>query len=1102
MVKSSIEINHALLKIVDEVIVNAIDHSIRQLTLKESSQDATLCLVKNIRINVDMKTGVIECTNDGDGIECEKHSEHGIYITEMIFGHLLTSTNYDDNENRIVGGTFGIGVKLANIFSKFFEVETVDHKKKLLYKQTWKDNMTIIQPPTISKFTKKPYTTIRFLPDYKRFGFETLTKDMFNVIERRAYDACAVTNTDVNIYFNDARLEYKSFEKYADLFLGPKDTHERIYEKINDRWEVIASYNDFAGFEQISFVNGVNTLKGGKHVDYILNQIIKKLTDLITKKKKQAIIKPSSIKDNLILFVKSTITNPVFDSQTKDTLTSPFAKFGSKAEPSDKFIEKLFKTELTNKVLQVCNTQLEKEAKKTDGKKTSTVRGIPNLDDANWAGTAKSSMCTLILTEGLSAKTMAISGLAVIGRDKYGVFPLRGKLLNVKDAPPKKILENEEISNLKKILGLEAGKIYNSTKELRYGKILILADMDLDSQHIRALILNMFHTLWPTLIINNGFIETMLTPIIRATRNNELQLFYSFVKFTQWRINSDEAKQKGWNFKYLKGLGSSKEKEAKEYFKQMKCLTYNHTGESSDQALDLAFNKKRSDDRKVWLENYDKTDILDYDITNVTIEDFINRDLIHYSNYDVERSIPNLVDGLKVSQRKILFGCLKRNLYDELKVAQLSGAIAHVSAYFHGEQSLNLAIIGMAQDFVGSNNLNLLKPNGQFGTRVEMGKDHASERYIFTHLFDIVKFIYRKEDFPLLTYREDDGFPIEPEFYVPIVPMILFNNAIGIGTGFSTSIPSYNPIDVINDLRSKLNGSEERVKLVPWFRGFTGSIVEIDKNKFMSVGRAVVETPTTIRITELPIGTSISEFKNDLEKFCDSCPQVKTFESHYKPRQVDFLIICCDSQAVEAFMTIDPSTGFPHLYSALKLTTTRNLSTTNMHLFNDKLQIKKYTSPHEIIDIFYTVRLQFYDKRLALEKQTINDDISILEAKLKFINGIINDDIVIFRKNKKEIEAQLLERQFIKKDDSFDYLLKLPVYTFTSNTILELESELEKTRAKLLSLINTTSIELWKKELDEFEYAYKQYLIDWENECNENEPGKTKRIVRKLKPKS
>jgi DNA topoisomerase-2 len=511
MVKKRFKYVPGLFKIFDEILVNAIDHAVR---LKNKPEAEVGHHVKNIKVHLDPETGIIEITNDGDGIEVVKHPQHGVYIPELIFGNMLTSTNYDDEEEKVIGGQNGIGAKACNIFSEFFEVETVDALRKQKYVQRFETNMSTVPPPTISKYTKKPYTTIRFKPDYPKFQMrigDPLYLDMFEVMKKRVYDACAVTDKDITVWLNETKMETKTFEKYVDLYLGSKTDHTRVHEIINDRWEVVASYNDFAGFEQVSFVNGIWTLRGGKHVDYICNQITKKLIDLVCKRRKDVThLKPQTVKDNLILFVKATIVNPSFDSQSKETLTSPVSKFGSKAEISDKFIDKLYKSGIVDKLVEIANIQGNADLKKTDGKKKDTIRGIYKLDDANWAGTAKSSECTLILTEGDSAKTMVIAGLSALGRDKYGVFPLRGKLLNVKDMSLKKILENEEINHLKKILGLESGKTYTSISDLRYGKIMVLTDQDVDGSHIKGLLFNMFHTLWPSLVRDHSFLTSML----------------------------------------------------------------------------------------------------------------------------------------------------------------------------------------------------------------------------------------------------------------------------------------------------------------------------------------------------------------------------------------------------------------------------------------------------------------------------------------------------------------------------------------------------------------------------------------------------------------
>jgi DNA topoisomerase-2 len=175
-------------------------------------------------------------------------------------------------------------------------------------------------------------------------------------------------------------------------------------------------------------------------------------------------------------------------------------------------------------------------------------------------------------------------------------------------------------------------------------------------------------------------------------------------------------------------------------------ITFSYTGDESDNAIDKVFNKERADDRKGWLEHYDKDNVLETDKNDVSYESFVDKEMIHFSKYDCERSIPSLVDGLKTSLRKIVYSAFKKNLTKEIKVAQFSGYVSEQSGYHHGEMSLNKAIVGLAQDHVGSNNINLLMPNGQFGTRLEGGKDAASERYIYTEINPLIKLIFPEQD--------------------------------------------------------------------------------------------------------------------------------------------------------------------------------------------------------------------------------------------------------------------------------------------------------------------------------------------------------------------
>ncbi|NBQ17864.1 hypothetical protein EBU24_06115, partial [bacterium] len=590
------------------------------------------------------------------------------------------------------------------------------------------------------------------------------------------------TDKTIKVKYNSSIIPTKNFEQYINLYIGEKSVAPRVYEEANPRWEYAVALTPTNEFIQVSFVNGIYTSKGGKHVEYILNQITRKLAEFIEKKKKVK-VNPNSIKEQLILFLRCDIENPAFDSQTKDFMNTPMAKFGSKCDVSDKFIEKVAKMGVMDAACAITEVKENKAAKKTDGTKSKKVSGIPKLDDANWAGTEKSKDCMIIFCEGDSAKTGVISGLSSEDRNTIGVFPLKGKLMNVRGEAVKKVAENKEIAEIKKILGLETGKEYKTIedvyKNLRYGKVLFMTDQDLDGSHIKGLGINLFQNEWASLTHIPGFIGFMNTPILKAKKGNQELKFYNEGEYEQWKSSSET---KGWTIKYYKGLGTSTKTEFREYFEEKKFVGFEHTGLTSDDAIDMVFNKKRADDRKTWLENvYDRNSFADTSKAMIPYEEFINKELIHFSKYDCDRSIPNLMDGLKISLRKILFCAFKKRLTTEIKVAQFSGYVSENSLYHHGEESLNKAIVGMAQNFVGSNNINLLFPSGQFGSRIKGGQDASSPRYIFTRLERITRCIFPEQDDKILKYLNDDGTPVEPQFYVPIIPMVLVNGAKGIG---------------------------------------------------------------------------------------------------------------------------------------------------------------------------------------------------------------------------------------------------------------------------------------------------------------------------------
>ena len=1107
-----------LLKIFDEVIVNAIDHSMR-LKADEAKGKEDIKHVKNIKVTIDKDSGRITIMNDGNGVDIKKHSSYGdLWIPELIFGELLTSTNYDKGEEKIWGGKNGYGSKLTNIFSKEFVVETVDHYTKKIYTQTFSNNMTQRTKPEVKASSKVPYTQISFIPDYEKFGMKNMTEDIYKLFKRRVIDACATTPKEVTVYFNGEKLMIKDFEKYCELFLDKKE-QPFVYEACGERWEVVASISSSGSFEFLSFVNGINTIKGGKHIEYITNMITKNLVDMTLSKKKK-VVKTQHIKDNLFVFVKALIVNPSFDSQSKETLTTPVAKFGSKCELSEKFYDKLFKIGIVDKALSITEFYDKKKLVKTDGKKISRII-VPKLDDANFAGTKQSAECTLILTEGDSAKTMAVAGLSIIGRDKYGVFPLRGKILNVKDATLQKITDNHEITAIKKIIGLEQNKKYTDLSQLRYGSIMIMTDQDHDGSHIKGLIFNIFQSMWHELYEIPGFLTSMLTPIIKATNNrgNEIIEFYNMSDYERWG-ETDIAKNGSWKIKYYKGLGTSNDQEAKEYFKNMKKITYKYD-KNADEVIDLAFNKKRADDRKEWLANYDKDNVLDYTNLEVDFKTFVDKDLIHFSNRDLQRSINHICDGLKESTRKILFACFKRKLYNnEIKVAQLSGYVSEVSAYHHGENSLQQAIVGMAQIYIGTNNINLLSPNGQFGSRCQGGQDASSARYIFTLLSKLSKLIFKEEDNNILNYQDDDGQQIEPEFYIPVIPMILVNGGIGIGTGYSTNIPQFNPSEIIeackficNSIKlADLNGDTEEGMdniyetidiididdLVPYYLGFNGTIKKTENNSYISKGIYKWIDNETVEITELPIGTWTEDYKEFLENMItNNLNNLKYIENHYTSKNVKFILHF--NQNVRE--TLEDK--FEQLF---KMSSSKNLSINNIHLFNKNGAIQKYDNTTEIIKEWSKTRILKYFERKEYQIKILEKDFLVLSAKIRFIMDVISGNIQIMNKKLADIAKRLVELKYprINSDNNsaniiiagniddeakdvnddgeknkdikdFNYLLKMPISQLTFDRKVILEKEVNDLNTNLNNLRNNRIEDLWLSDLVELENAWNEH---------------------------
>ena len=1571
-----------LYKLFDEGAVNSRDHYVRQAqAVADGKPNALPVTYIDFDISED---GVISITNNGNGIDVAQHPEHKLWIPEMIFGHLRTSTNYDENKKeKIVGGKNGFGFKLVLIWSTWGCVETIDHTRGLKYIQEFKNNLEEICPPKITKAsTAKPYTKVSFRPDYARFGLEnsTLTPDMRALFEKRIYDIAAITDKSVKVRYNGNEVAVKHFQQYIDLYIGAKGDTKRIYESPDPRWEYVVSLSSSGEFQHVSFVNGIYTQKGGKHVEYIVNQIVRKLTEYI-KNKKKIDVKATTIKEQLALFMRCDIENPSFSSQSKDELGTASSAFGSTCKVSDDFIEKLAKMGVMDAACELTAVKENKAAKKTDGSKTRTIRGIPKLIDANFAGTEKSGQCTIILCEGDSAKAGIVSGLSREDRNIIGVYPMKGKIMNTRGEQVKKIAENNEIKEIKQILGLEVGRKYTLDDvkyRLRYGKIIFMTDQDLDGSHIKGLGINLFQSEWPSLAEIPGFIGFMNTPILKAKKGTQEKVFYNEGEYRAWKegtTTTPAANTTGWNVKYYKGLGTSTGKEFKEYFEHKKIVDFVHSGDVCSDAIDMVFNKKRADDRKTWLSTYSRDRYLDTLQPSVTYEKFIHDEMIHFSKYDCDRSIPNGMDGLKISLRKILFSAFKKNLKTEIKVAQFSGYVSEHSGYHHGEASLNAAIVGMAQNFVGSNNINLFEPNGQYGcidpetpvllwngniekaknikvgdkligddggcrivskltdgvdemyevsngnmdnyivnshhiltisfsghksifwkkssnswfmnyfddatktakhtssrtidsakgthfnkscltkqeayekmvefaktipdtnvfdinvqqylllpssvkkhikgvintsviqweeqelpidpyilglwlgdgmskcnafagmdseiikawalwtdtigcevchvknipphenhsfyirrrgsstgkafaigdsehssancigcttskyvcaacdwtfekrnepvkgngknsngrnvvnlnpfkelfkkhnlynnkhvpieyvlnseenrlkilagmidtdgclkkpnecyryeisqcekrkhllesfriiagslgfrakilasannmftlsitgdnidkipvklprkqihhqvrmkncwshhieiksigrgpfcgwnidknerfllgdftithnTRLQGGKDSASERYIFTQLNRLTRFIFRAEDDALLTYLDDDGQSVEPIFYVPIIPMVLVNGVKGIGTGFSTDIMCYNPQQIIDYIKYKLTpasasapASTPAPTINPYYKNFKGTIERIvdtsssasstnTATKYLIKGCYTILDDKKIRITELPVGTWTEDYKKFIEQLIEPVAKkssdaagsasasaaaagiqlVKDYNDMSTDTIVDITLIMMPN-IIATYRNKVVEHGCTMLEKCLGLYTTQ--STTNMNMFDANEKLKKYNTPEEIVEDYYPVRIKYYQKRKAHLVDALRKELLVLSNRARYISEILDDTIDLRRKTTANMVQILKDRKYdmhqgddgkdnkdgIDSGVGYKYLLKLPMDSVSEENVEKLRTEKEKKEKELAHLESKTTENLWQDDLAELEEEYGKFV--------------------------
>lgn len=560
----------SFVKIFDEVVTNSVDENKRNKNLNK------------IDISVDVENNTISVKDNG-GIPVVIHKDHNQYVPEVIFGNLMSGSNYDDSDERTVAGLNGLGAKLTNVFSLQFTISTCDGKNHFF--QTFSNNMRERTVPTIKK-SKIKHTEIKYKPDLSQFGIDKLDDDHFKMIEKRVYDL-AGTNPDIKFTFNETKINFNSFEDYIKLY-----TQDYFFEEAKDKsWSVGIALSE-NGFSHVSFANSTETYDGGTHVDYVINQIITELRAFFTKRHKVD-VKPSELKQHIFLFLNSTIINPSFSSQTKEKLITEVKDFGSTFEISNKLIQQILKSEIVNSILDWIQQKKSAEDSKLQrelNKKLSKIK-VEKLIDAKGKNRWK---CQIGLFEGDSA----ISAFRKYRTpETMGAFALKGKFVNVSEMTNQKLVGNDEVVNLMASIGLKLGQEI-TLKDLRYGRILFYVDADADGNSIAGLLINFFYKYWPDMFDRKMIwkVETPIVVAIPKSKTKKKLLFYTQAEYNEWEKTNDV---KQWEIKYKKGLAALVDDEYQDIINNPK-MTLITKDEATNLSLEIWFGKN-SDLRKVEL---------------------------------------------------------------------------------------------------------------------------------------------------------------------------------------------------------------------------------------------------------------------------------------------------------------------------------------------------------------------------------------------------------------------------------------------------------------------------------------------------------------------
>lgn len=1058
----------ALFLVCCELINNATDHIIRTKTRKKTQ-------VTYINIDIDKTT--ISVTNDGEGIPLIYNKRYGDYTPTIFFGRENSGENIDDNEHRYTSGRNGCGSYIVNAFSKTFTIALITTGTSFVqkfYQYAEKKKEPIIT-------STKSSDSIMITADIDTSYFhDTTLEDIFGILYRKIFEISCIFSW-ISIKCN-GDIVPNSFSEYVDRFVDIDDKIIVYDEKFPGM--KLALFTGSSTYHY-GYVNGVEANKG-THINKLLDELLA-LTGVIQTKKKSIKITPTMIKKQLSFVLVIFINNPAFGEQVKGTLTTPIIS----NIITGKTIT-MVKTFIKDKIMPKINAAIGiKQLKDFMSKSKNVSAKYLNIKKYICANNiTRGSGCTLIVTEGDSAQAavkQSLNSLESGGNpfDFYGIYPLKGK--SIKNPRKKNYFftpdEHGTFIDLIKIIGLQVGDDfkteYDMNKKLYYCRIMIITDADPDGIDIKSQIINAFSYFWPSLL-TCGFFISLRTPCIRIKNGKKtIKEYYTIEQYKKEVANAPKGE-----VHYYKGLGTNTKDEFDDVLSNKSNRIFytckvdidgNKIGYKSTEndlkltlkKFDEAFSKDTSI-RKDWVLKFNQKrdeyiNSIPFDKTLLTYIEHVEKFHILFADYKNRSSIPSIIDGLKPTQRKIIDAMLYRIKKSKkgIKVTELSGKISNVEYYQHGDVSLNDCIIRMAQDFPGTNNLPLLVPIGSYSTRIDGPNGASAARYLHTRLQDYTSIIFNEDDYPLYEHVEEEDHEVEPNYFVPIIPLVLVNGAQGMGYGVSTEIPHYKARDIIKYIIDIIKDNIP-TKLIPFCNGI-GYYENVNKTSYTSKAKWELKGDK-LYVYETPVETWYGDFDEFLKESqvgveckcvgeCKCKKLVKSYEHIPKTNRWTFIIeLGPDVKDIEKDFQL-----------------TKKYSFTNMVGYDQNNMIHIYPEVEDIIENFITVRLQYYEMRKEYMIKRLKELMAITESKYKFISAVWNDEIIL--KNKKAIVVSQIENykkfKFVKENDGYDYLTNMKITKITQEGHDELKKEYDKYVNELKKLIDKSINDMYLEDLNE-----------------------------------